>query len=104
MSLMRLRQKGATKVTKLPSGVFRRILEYYFPTELYCRYSEPCGGPIEGKQDDIHFPVIDKLDYDNYLVAVNEIPNTSEYQFILADGANCGIKGSDNNWTSLQIS
>ena len=104
MSLMRLRHKGATKVTKLPSGVFRRILEYYIPTELCCRYSEPCGGPIEDKQDYIHFSAIDKLDYDNYLVAVNEITSKRQFQFTLLDGASCGSGGSGNNWTSLQIS
>jgi hypothetical protein len=28
--------------------------------------------PIKDQQDK-HFPAIDKLDYDNYLVAINEI-------------------------------
>ena len=41
MSLIKLREKGATKVSKMPSGVFRRILEYYIPTKLCYRYSEP---------------------------------------------------------------
>ena len=72
MSLIKLRQKGATKVSKLPSGVFRRILEYHIPKALCFRYSEPCGGLIKGTQAR-HFPDIEKLSYDNYLVAVNEM-------------------------------
>ena len=40
MSMLKLRQKGVTKVTKLPSGVFRKILEYHIPKELLLyRYS-----------------------------------------------------------------
>ena len=80
MSLLRLRQKGATKVTKLPSGVFRCILEYHIPKELCCRYSEPCGGLIKGEQDR-HFPAIDKLSYDNYLVAINNRSATLGTEF-----------------------
>ena len=30
-ALIKLRQKGNTKVSKLPNGVFRCILEYQFP-------------------------------------------------------------------------
>ena len=67
------------------------------------RLSDPYE-PIKGRQQDRHLPAIDKLSYDNYLVAVNELPDEVEYQFTLADGANCGLKGSGNNWTSLQIS
>ena len=52
-------------------------------------------------KQDRHFPAIDKLSYDNYLVSINEYD--SEFQFTLLDGANCGSGGSDNNWTSLQI-
>ena len=67
------------------------------------RISDPCGGAIKGKQDR-HIPAIDRLTYDNYLVSVNEIPNTPQCQFALEDGANSGTKGSGNNWTSLKIS
>ena len=58
--------------------------------------------PIQGRQQNQHFPPIDKLSYDNYLVAVNEI-YTVEYKFTLKDGANCGLKGSGSNWTCLKI-
>jgi hypothetical protein len=51
-----------------------------------------------------HFPAIEKLSYDNYLVAINYSPNSSEYQFKLLDGANCGSGGLNRYWTSLQIS
>jgi len=34
--------------------------------------------PIKGKQDK-HFPKIDQLDYNNWLVAVNELPSSSQY-------------------------
>ena len=64
------------------------------------RDSDPCGGQIKQKQNR-HFPAVDKLHYDNYLVGVNEIPNRFEYQFTLADGANCGSKGSEGNWRRL---
>ena len=62
-ALIKLRQKGTTKVSKLPKGVFRCVLEYLFPNELSWRYSEPCE-PIEGQQDR-HFPADDELDYEN---------------------------------------
>ncbi len=59
---------------------------------------------IGDRKQDRHFPPIDKLSYDNYLVAVNEIL-AWEYQFTLADGANCGTRTMlGNNWTSLKIS
>ena len=76
LAVVKLRQKGTTIVSKLPSGVFRHMLEYQFPIFRF-RYSEPCA-PIEGQQDR-HFPTIDKLNYDNYLVAINELPNRGEY-------------------------
>ena len=72
LALIKLREKGATKVSKLPKGVFRCIIEYQFPIELSWRYSDPYM-PINEKQDR-HFPTIDKLDYRNYLVAINEVP------------------------------
>ena len=41
LALIKLRKKGATKVSKLPSGVFRCILEYQFPNKMTWRYSDP---------------------------------------------------------------
>ena len=70
LAVVKLREKGATKVSKLPRGVFRHMLEYKFPNELSFRYSKT-RVPIYGKQNR-HFPAIEKLDYNNYLVAVNE--------------------------------
>ena len=61
-------------MSKLPKGVFRCILEYQFPNELSWRYSDPYE-PIDDRKQDKHFPTIDKLDYENYLVAINEIPD-----------------------------
>jgi len=58
-------------VSKLPSGVFRCVLEYQFPNEFSWKYSDPYE-PLNGRQQDRHFPANDKLDYDNYLVAINE--------------------------------
>ena len=71
LAVVKLREKGTTMVSKLPSGVFRHMLEYKFPNQLYYRLSNPYK-PIKEKQDR-HFPAIDKLDYNNYLVAVNEL-------------------------------
>ena len=70
-ALIKLRQKGATKVSNLPKDVFRCILEYQFPNELCWRYSEP-NEPIKDEQDR-HFPAIENLNYENYLVAINWI-------------------------------
>jgi hypothetical protein len=39
--------------------------------KLEYRLSDPTG-PIAGKQDR-HFPAIEKLDYENYLVALNSV-------------------------------
>ncbi len=69
LAVVKLRQKGTTMVSKLPRGVFRHMLEYKYPNELIWRYSDPYA-PIDGQQDR-HFPAIDKLDYNNCLVAVN---------------------------------
>ena len=55
----------------LPRGVFRCILEFQDPNELRWRYSDPYQ-PILGRKQDRHFPAIDKLDYKNYLVAIND--------------------------------
>ena len=80
------------------------MLEYKFPNELSFRYSEPCA-PIEYEQER-HFPAIEQLSYDNYLVAVNELSpfRGVKYQFTLSNGANCGSQGTGNNWTSIQSS
>ena len=78
LAVVKLRQKGTTKMSKLPSGVFRHMLEYKFPNEFSFRYSEPYA-PIRIIGQDRHFPAIEKLDYDNYLVAVNEIADENEY-------------------------
>ncbi len=41
LAVVKLRQKGTTMVSKLPSGVFRHMLEYKYSNELLWRYSEP---------------------------------------------------------------
>ncbi len=41
LAVIKLRQSGTTKLSKLPSGVFRHMLEYKFPKEFTFRYSEP---------------------------------------------------------------
>ena len=41
------------------------------------RLSDP-DLPIISQQDR-HFPAIEKLDYDNYLVALNELPRDAQY-------------------------
>ena len=35
--------------------------------------------PLEGRKQDRHFTAIEKLDYDNYLVALNELPRDAQY-------------------------
>ena len=72
---IKLRQKGTTMMSELPSGVFRHMLEYKFPHEFSFRYSEPYAR-IK-KEQDRHFPATDKLSYDNYLVAINELHRDS---------------------------
>ncbi len=71
LAVVKLRQKGTTKVSKLPSGVFRHMLEYKFPNELNWRYSDPTG-PNEDEQDR-HFPAIENLSCENYIVTVIEM-------------------------------
>ncbi len=70
LAVVKLREKGTSKLSKLPRGVFRHMLEYQFPNEFSFRYSKTRVA-IYGKQNR-HFPAIEKLDYNNYLVAVNE--------------------------------
>ena len=72
LAVVKLRDKGTTMVSRLPKGVFRHMLEYYkFPTQSW-RYSDPCGGKIK-KQQNWHFPAVDKLHSDNYLVTVKQL-------------------------------
>ncbi len=88
LAVVKLRQKGTTIVSKLPSGVFRYMLEYKFPNEFRFRYSEPLNEPSESSVDNSivsedeygrHFPAIEKLSYDNYLVTIYELPGRYEY-------------------------
>ena len=102
LALIKLRQLGVSEIKKLPKDVFRCILEYHFPNELLWRYSDPYV-PIEGRQQDRHFPSTDKLNYDNFLVALNEILDV-EWLFVLRDGAFSGTKGGKDNWTLIQLS
>ncbi len=100
LAVVKLRQKGTTLVSKLPSGVFRHMLEYKFPIFSF-RYSDPYE-PIEWEQDR-HFPAIETLSYDNYLVSINEF-YYNDYIFKLADGFDCGCKELSNQWTFHQTS
>ncbi len=68
MAIIKLRDKRTTKLSELPTGVFKCILESQFPAILLWRYSDPYM-PIIGKHDR-QFPDIDKLDFENYLVAI----------------------------------
>ena len=76
LAVVKLREKGTTMVSRLPSGVFRHMLEYKFPTESW-RYSDPYE-PIKEKQNR-HFPAVDKLHYDNYLVAVKQLGDYGQF-------------------------
>ena len=88
LAVVKLRQKGTTMVSKLPSGVFRHMLEYKIPTELRYRCSEPYR-PIS-KAQDRKFPAIDKLSYDNYMVGIEDSKDWySEYRMILKDKSTC---------------
>ena len=68
-ALIKLRQSGTTKVSKLPTGVLRYVLDYQYPNELCVRYSDTYW-PIK-VEEHTHFPATHKLDYNNYLVTVN---------------------------------
>ncbi len=72
LAVVKLRQKRPSKLSTLPSGVFRHMLEYEFPNELSFRYSDPYM-PIEDRKQDRHFPAIETLSYNNYLVAAIEL-------------------------------
>ena len=69
MCVIKIRSKGSTKISKIPKGVFRCILEYQLPAPMRCRLSEPYM-PVN-KPQDIQFPTNIKLDLNNYLIAVN---------------------------------
>ena len=86
LAVVKLRQKGTTMVSKLPSGVFRHMLEYKIPTELRYRYSEPYR-PISRAQDR-KFPAIDKLSYNNYMVGIED-SKVFGYRMILKDKSTC---------------
>ena len=70
-TLAMIKLRKSKRLAKVPNGVFRCILEYQFPKVLCWRYAEPYV-PIKWQQNR-HFPAVDKLDYNNYLVAINEI-------------------------------
>ena len=60
-------------MSRLSKSVFRYVLEYQFPNELCYRYSDLEESIMQyyaGWQDR-HFPAINKLDFTNYLVAIN---------------------------------
>ena len=86
LAVVKLRQKGTTMVSKLPSGVFRHMLEYKIPTELRYRCSEPYR-PIS-KAQDRKFPAIDKLSYNNYMVGIED-SKVFGYRMILKDKSTC---------------
>ncbi len=78
LAVVKLRKKGTTIVSKLPSGVFRHVLEYKYPNEFSFRYSDPCGGHVKRKHNR-HFPAVEKLHYDNYLVTVKHLGTSGEF-------------------------
>ncbi len=91
LAVVKLRQKGKTMVSKLPAGVFRNMLEYEFPKVLFYRYSTPYL-PISEAQDR-KFPASDKLDYDNYMVGIEDSKNGGcEYRMILKDKSTCNTQ------------
>ncbi len=49
LAVIKLRQKGATKLSKLPKGVFRCILERQIPKLLLWKYSDPYE-PLENRK------------------------------------------------------
>ena len=91
LAVVKLRQKGTTMVSKLPSGVFRHMLEYKFPKVLFYRYSKPYV-PISEAQDR-KFPAIDKLAFDNYMVGIEDSKDDyCEYRMILKDKSTCNTQ------------
>ena len=92
LAVVKLRQKGTTKVSKLPSGVFRHMLEYKYPNEFSFRYSTPYKP--NSKAHDRKFPATDKLDYDNYMVGIED-SNGSEFRMILKDKSTCNTQAGN---------
>ena len=78
MAVIKLRQNK--RLRNVSNGVFRCILDYQLPKVFTKRLSDPYA-PIEVHevQQVRHFPSNDELDYDNYLVSVNEIGNSTRY-------------------------
>ncbi len=93
-ALIKLRHKGATKVSTLPQDVFKCVIERRFPKVFFWRYSEPYC-PIDRLQDR-HFPAIARLDYNNQLVTICE-RKLYFWSFHLRDGANCTAEGLTDN-------
>jgi hypothetical protein len=58
--------------------------------------------PIKGQQDR-HFPAIDKLDFNNYIVAVIVKAGWLAYWFTLKDGVSSGKQVTIDEWTHYQI-
>ena len=92
LAVVKLRQKGTTIVSKLPGGVFRHMLEYQIPKPPLYRYSKPYR-PISQAQDR-KFPATDKLDYDNYMVGIEDSKRGVEYRMILKDKSTCNTQAS----------
>ncbi len=64
-------------VSKLRRDVFRHVLDYQFPKVLCWRYTDCCWPLSEFAINEMmnkHFPATENLDFDNYVVAVSEIP------------------------------
>ncbi len=93
LAVVKLRQKGTTMVSKLPRGVFRHMLEYKYPNEFSFRYSKPVV-PIS-KAQDRKFPATDKLDYNNYMVGIEEDSDNVGYRMILKDKSTCNTQAYD---------
>ncbi len=70
LAVVKLRQKGTKMRSKLPRSVFRYMQEYKFTNELSIKYYDPYA-PI-WKQQNRNFPAVDKLNYNNCLVAFIE--------------------------------
>ena len=90
LAVVKLRQKGKSMVSKLPSGVFRHMLEYKYPNEFSFRYSKPYV-PISRAQNR-KFPATDKLAYDNYMVGIEHSKCFLEYRVILKDKSACNTQ------------
>ena len=90
-------------MANVSKDVFRCILEYQFPNELTWRYSETCTH-FQGQQsgEERHFPAVNKLDYENYLVEIND-SYPGYFQFNLRDGTNCGSNGSGKTWARYEV-